>query len=109
MNRFESRLRGKIVRIDGQDPNREVIGSIMDVAVLELERLEAQEIDASTNLRTGEFTLTISLESGDLLDAQEAANSYMRSAFHAAGVGTPDWSIDWVESCVVPEGHLIAV
>jgi hypothetical protein len=62
-----------------------------------------------TSLGTGTFSLTIALESEDLLVAQEVASAKMRSAFHAAGVGTPDWMIDWVEACVVPEGQLAAI
>lgn len=109
MERFEARLRGRIVRIDGGELESNMVEYLMDQAVQELEKLNAQEIDASTNLRTGVFSLTIVLEKEDLLIAQEVASAQMRSAFHAAGVGTPDWTIDWVEACVVPEGQLTAV
>jgi len=109
MEGFEARLGGRILRIDGGELESDMVEYLMAQAVQELEKLDAQEIKASTDLRTGTFSLTIAFETKDLLVAQEVASTKVRSAFHVAGVGTPDWMIDWVEACVVPEGQLAAV
>jgi hypothetical protein len=63
MERFEARLRGRIIRIDGGELESDMVEYLMDQAVQELEKLDAQEIDASTNLdysRDSDMRLPIS-------------------------------------------------
>jgi hypothetical protein len=108
VSRYEARLRGLIVRVDGGELTRDEVKQLINSAVAELELLKAEEIDVSTNLRTGAFTLTISVDSADLPSAQETAGCLIRTAFHAAGAGTPDWSVTWIDARIVPEGELLS-
>ena len=101
MNRFEACLGGAVVSDDGEKLNRSSIESLINSAVEELEKLKAEDIDASTNLRTGRFQVIIGLDADDPFTAQTTASDMIRSAFHAAGAGTPGWSVNWIEVSVV--------
>ena len=56
MEGCEARLGGRILRIDGGELESDMVEYLMDQAVQELEKLDAQEIKASTDLRTGTFS-----------------------------------------------------
>lgn len=101
--RYEVCFRGRIVSGADDALTRDEVETYVDAAVLELEKLCAEDIDVSTNLGDSSLIVSVTVESVDLLTAQLEGNGTIRTAFHAAGVGTPGWSIDWTEARTVPE------
>jgi hypothetical protein len=79
------------------------VEKLVDLAVAELEALDAEDIDVSTNLREFSVTVSISLEDEDLPEAQIKGSGTIRTAFHAAGAGTPGWRVDWTSAHTLPE------
>jgi hypothetical protein len=81
----------------------EDVETFVDLFAGELEEHRGEDIDVSTNLKTHEITVSVSLEREELLEAQEAGSAIIRSAFHAAGAHTPGWQIDWIKARTVQE------
>ncbi len=79
------------------------VETFVDLFAVELEVHGGEDIDVSTNLKTHEITVSVSLEKDGLLEAQEAGSAIIRSAFHAAGAHTPGWEIDWIKARTVLE------
>jgi hypothetical protein len=104
MNRYEARLTGVLVD-DASPPDPEILEGMIDAAVAELETLGAEDIDVSTNLGTGEFTVAISVEADDLPEGVLGAGGMIRTAFHTAGAATPHWSVNWVQARLVQESR----
>ena len=104
--RYSATFCGQLVRTDNQAHDPAEIETYVDVAVAELEKVGAQDIDVSTNLRTAAVTVSISVEAADLIEAQTSGGGTIRAAFHAAEIGTPGWRTDWVECSGQRDGEL---
>jgi hypothetical protein len=102
MTRFEITFNG-LFRSDDGPLTAEQVESLVDLAVEELESLAAEDIDVSTNLREYTITVSISLEADDLPTAQINGSGTIRTAFHAVGVHTPGWRVDWTKAETLPE------
>jgi len=102
MTRFEITFNGQFTGTSGPLTAAQV-ESLVDLAVKELETLDAEDIDVSTNLREFTVVVSISLEDEDLPTAQIKGSSTIRTAFHAAGAATPGWRVDWTSAQTVPE------
>ncbi|MEO7836847.1 MAG: hypothetical protein ABIS21_04330, partial [Acidimicrobiales bacterium] len=50
-------------------------------------------LDLARNL----VRVAVAVDAADAIAAQEHGSGMLRSAFHAAEVGTPTWSVEWVE------------
>lgn len=105
--RYEITFDGRLRRTDGGALIPDELEGFLDRFVSELEVLDAEDIDVSTNLVAGTIRVVVSTESEELLGAQLEGNTQIRTAFHAAGVATPGWSIDWTKATTVPDGELI--
>lgn len=104
--RYEVQFTGNLVH-QGPDLNgADDIEVFIDCFVAELEKINAEDIDVSTNLKTCAVSVSISLEAEDLPSAQVTGGGTIRTAFHAAGAATPEWSIAWVQATTVPEEDL---
>jgi hypothetical protein len=101
--RYEIRFDGQIVSGSKTPLTSDDVEAFVDSAVEELEKINAEDIDVSTDLSKHVLTVSVTVEAADLLTAQGEGNSTIRTAFHAAGVGTPGWSIDWTYAQTVPE------
>jgi hypothetical protein len=97
VERYETTFCGVLVRTDAGDHSPKGLEQYIDLVVAELEQLNADDIDVSTNLETSRIDVSISLESADLMEAQEDGGATIRAAFHAAEIATPGWKIDWVK------------
>jgi len=102
MTRFEITFNGRFTSDDGP-LTAEQVEEIVDLAVSELESLSAQDIDVSTNLQDYTMTVSITLEDVDLFTAQTNGSGTIRTAFHAVGVSTPGWRVDWTRAETLPE------
>ena len=102
MTRFEITFNGRFESTDGPLTS-DAVESIVDLAVDELERLDAEDIDVSTNLKNHTVTVSITVEDEDLPEAQIKGSGTIRTAFHAAGAGTPGWRVDWTSAQTLPE------
>ena len=106
MTRFEIQFTGTLVH-QGPIHTEGDVEAFVDSFVAELEHIDAEDIDVSTNLKTCEVSGSISLEAQDLFAAQVTGGGTIRTALHAAGAATPAWSITWVKATTVPEDELI--
>lgn len=102
MNRYEITFEGRLVST-GTPLTRDEVEQVIDIVVGEFEKLEAEDIDISTNLAESTVVVSITTMSEDLPGGQEYGNGLVRTAFHAAEVATPGWSIDWVKATTLPE------
>ena len=103
MNRYEIIFEGRLVSTTGDDLSREAVEDSADRLAAELEKINAEDIDVSTNLRERTVTASVTTEADDALEAQIAGSTTIRTAFHAAEVGTPGWTIDWTSAQTIPE------
>jgi hypothetical protein len=101
--RYEIRFDGQIVSGSQTPLTQDDVEAFVDSAVAELEKINAEDIDVSTDLDNHTLTVSITVDVPDLLTAQVDGNTVIRTAFHAAGLGTPGWSIDWTHASTVPE------
>jgi hypothetical protein len=108
MSRYEASVQGRLIWVsDGSAVDAAQVETIIDLVVTELEKLDAEDIDVSTNLSDAHVRVAISLEAEDLLTAQVEGGGTLRAAFHAASIGTPGWDVDWIDACTVPEGDFV--
>ncbi len=105
--RFEVHFIGNLVHQGPKRPRAHDVEAFVDSFVAELEKIDAEDIDVSTNLKTCALSVSITLEAEDLPTAQVVGGGTIRTAFHAAGAGTPEWSIEWVQATTVPEDDLV--
>jgi hypothetical protein len=104
VTRYEVIFDGVLIPTDSDAVlTSEDVETFVDLFAGELEQHRGEDIDVSTNLKTHEITVSVSLEREDLLEAQEAGSAIIRSAFHAAGAHTPGWEIDWIKARTVLE------
>ncbi len=104
MTRYEVIFDGVLVPTDSEAVlTSKDVEIFVDLFAGELEEHHGEDIDVSTNLKTHELTVSVSLETDGLLDAQAAGSAIIRSAFHAAGAHTPGWEIDWTKARTVLE------
>lgn len=109
MRRFDLEFEGHFVPAVPWPGDRfaKELEAFVDSVVTELERLQAQDIDVSTDLETGHVAVRIAIEADELPSGQEVGSGTIRAAFHAAGAATPGWTVDWVRAKTVPEGELV--
>lgn len=96
--RFDVSFCGRYTDDAGAEPIRAEVEAHTDKAVEELETLEASDIDVSLDLANCTVSVSVTVEAEDALAAQDAGSALIRSAFHAAEVGTPGWSVSWTDA-----------
>jgi hypothetical protein len=101
--RFDTKVFGVLRDDDGGSPTKEELEAFMDAVVAELETLRADDIDVSTNLRTGEVKVGVSVDVETIFDAQAEGGGMIRAAFHAAGATTKDWQVEFVNATASPQ------
>jgi hypothetical protein len=107
MTLYELEFEGQLVSVARRSPSRarlaQGLEAFVDSVVVELERLDAKDIDVSTDLATGHVRVGIAVEADELPEAQAVGSGTIRTGFHAAGAATPGWRVDWVRASTVPE------
>ncbi len=105
MNRYDITFSGLLVRTDdpSNPPEPSDVEAYVDLIVSELETLSAEDIDISTNVRECTIKIRLTVTEPDLPSAQITGSGQIRTALHAAGVNTPEWSIDWIEATAAPQ------
>jgi hypothetical protein len=101
--RYEVKFTGLLVHQGTDQADSGDVEAFVDTFVAELEEIDAEDIDVSTNIKDCAVSVSISLEAEDLPSAQVVGGGTIRTAFHAAGAATPEWSIEWVQATTVPE------
>lgn len=81
---------------DGPILSPEGLEADLDRIMEELLKLEAEDATVSATLATGQVEIAVAVEADSFETALEKGNGLIRSAIHAAGGFTPDWSIDWL-------------
>ncbi|MGQ0802450.1 MAG: hypothetical protein ACT4PI_01110 [Actinomycetota bacterium] len=106
--RYEIAFRGEIAAAhDAAPPVADKLEPFLDDVVSELEKMHAQDISVSADVETGSFRVSVSLQAKDVSEAHQRGDSLIRSAFHAAGLLTPEWEVDWIEVSASRQGDLV--
>ena len=61
----------------------------------ELINLGIEDPAIGARIEAREVEISVSVDADSLDDAAKRGNAAIRSAVHAAGFGTPGWSVDW--------------
>jgi hypothetical protein len=83
-------IQGEIVVTEPTDSEGEIVNRI-DLVMEELEKLDV--VDPMIDLDLGRYALEISVavEAANPFEAVQQAHLQVRTALHAAEIGTPDW------------------
>lgn len=86
------KLEGKITVNDDDGGDRDaIVEAHLDLVMNELETLNATDPSIDLDLNDCSVVLSITVETGNPVDAVATASGLLRTAIHAAGGGTPDW------------------
>ncbi len=61
----------------------------------ELLKLKVEDATVGGTLARGEVEISVTVEANDFQRALEEGNALIRTAIHASGGLTPEWSLDW--------------
>jgi hypothetical protein len=100
VSKFSVVFQGAMLDPSGQRVPPDEAEMHLDRVLDELEVLKAEDPAIGAALAQGEVEITVSVEADSLDEAQAKGSAVIRSAVHAAGVATPDWSIDWCRGTV---------
>lgn len=76
------------------DPD--VLQAQFDAVMNELIDLGVEDPAIGARLEAREVEISVTVDADSLDDAAQRGFTTIRSAVHAAGFGTPGWSVDWV-------------
>ena len=62
----------------------------------QLLELDADDATVSATLVSGEVEISVTVEAQSLEEAAEKGSALIRTALHAAGAFTPNWSVEWI-------------
>ena len=62
----------------------------------QLLELGADDATVSATLASGDVEISVTVEASTLDEATERGSSVIRTAIHAAGGFTPNWSVEWL-------------
>jgi hypothetical protein len=104
MSRFEITFEGRLVNMGSEKAlGSAEVEAVMDLVVDEFDKIGAEDIDVSVDLGNSTLTVSVTEEGADLPEAQIRGNGTIRTAFHAAEIATPGWSINWTRAETLPE------
>lgn len=83
--------------------DRERIQAYVDKIMLELIKLNALNPRLSADPATGAVTVDVGVEEIEMFIASMAGFTQIRTAAHAAELGTPGWRVEWVKTTTVGE------
>lgn len=109
MRRYRVEFDGVIV--GGDDglilTDRRAIQGIVDLILLELTKLAVTGPRVEAQPETGGITVSVDVEESEMFMASVAGFTQIRTAVHAADLGTPGWKVEWFRTTTVrPEGRI---
>ena len=95
--RFQVVFEGRVIPLtsDAGVMPPDALEAQLDEVMGELLVLGADDATVSATLARGEVEISVSVEAESLEEAGKSGGGLIRSAIHAAGGFTPNWSIDW--------------
>src|SRR2546427_7165014 len=100
MRKFSVVFQGRMVDEAGHPLRSDTAEVHLDQVLTELEDIGAQDAAMGASLATGEVEISVTVDADSLEGAQNKGSSVIRTAIHAAGGATPEWSIDWCRVAV---------
>lgn len=94
MTRYLVTCRGVVTDRDGALRHPEELERFLDVVMEELLELQGAEHDIGAALARGEVRFSVLVHADTPLDAVISGSGIIRTAVHAAGAHTPDWSLE---------------
>lgn len=115
MTRYQVQYSGRLRHRDTQEPApRDHVEYFADHLAAALEEDGAEDIDVSSNLRTAEVSVSISLTAPDLRTAQELGSAMLARAAAETGARTTDppdvadaSDVDWDSARTYRDGELV--
>jgi hypothetical protein len=102
MTRFRVEFNGVIVTDDDQIvTDRDTIQRVVDLILLEFTKLATNTPRVEGRPETGGLCVSVDVEESDMFMASVAGFSQIRTAVHAAGLGTPGWKVDWFKTTTI--------
>jgi hypothetical protein len=96
MTRYQVEFDGVIVDDDGElVTNRETVQGIVDLVLLELSKLAALDPQVLAEPEQGGISVSVDVEESEMFMASVAGFTQIRTAVHAADLGTPGWKVEW--------------
>jgi hypothetical protein len=101
VTRFRVEFDGIVVRQDtGErvtDPDE--IQQILDRILLQLTKMSAIDPILNANADLGQVMVSVCIEEeSEVFMASMAGFTQIRTAVHAAGIGTPGWKVEWIRT-----------
>lgn len=97
VTRYLVTCRGVVTDLEGALRHPEELENFLELVMDELRQLEGSEHDLGAVLARGEIRLSVLVEVPTPLDAVITGSGIIRTAIHAAGARTPDWSLERLE------------
>jgi len=89
-----------------KDP--EVVQGIVDRILLELTKLASMNPQVAGQPDDGGLTVSVDIEESEMFMASLAGFTQIRTAVHAADIGTPGWKVEWVRTTTVAPGRRLS-
>ena len=74
------------------------VQAIVDRILLELSKLAAMDAAVQAQPEAGHVSVSVKVEESEVFMASVAGFTQIRTAVHAAGIGTPGWQVEWVRT-----------
>jgi hypothetical protein len=79
----------------GRGPAPEELAAVLDAVMEQLVQHDAVDPDIGADLGAGTAEISVTVEGDEPVEVFGGALALVRTAVHAAGIGTPGWEIDW--------------
>lgn len=99
MTRYRVEFDG-VIRNDDETlvTDREEVQGIVNRILLELSKLAASSPRVEARPDSGEITVSVSVTESEVFMASVTGFTQIRTAVHAADIGTPGWKVEWVRT-----------
>lgn len=102
MTRYRVEFDGVIMGDNGEPiTDRDAIQSIADVILLELSKLAALTPRVLAQPERAGISVSVDVEESEMFMASVAGFTQIRTAVHAADLGTPGWKVEWFRTTTV--------
>ena len=102
VTRYRVEFDGVILGDNGEPiTDRDVVQSVVDLVLLELSKLAATGPRVVAQPDRGGITVSVDVEESEMFMASVAGFTQIRTAVHAADLGTPGWKVEWFRTTTI--------